>query len=203
MLMLGGFLSIMLPAIGPAAEQFPATSHTGCVPVDAFAVSVPAGTLVLREKPASDGFARPEPESVATQGMLTSLACQRPSVPAQEMDGGVLSRRIIRLFTDSALPALSVAKNVMVVKPSLEMTIEAELPFTEVLAMDCAPLALRVICFRPEPPGLSVAVSAKVTLLLFQPAALGWGESDAAVAGAIVSLPAAPGSGISMRPVVV
>src|SRR5258707_779323 len=91
MLMLGGFLSTMLPLIGPAAAQFPATSQTECVPVAALEVSVPAGTLAVSEKLASAGFTRPEPASLAEQGMLTSAGCQRLSGDPHVREGGVLS----------------------------------------------------------------------------------------------------------------
>ena len=44
MVTVGAFLSTMIPATRPAVAQWPATSHTERVPVDAVAVSVPAGT---------------------------------------------------------------------------------------------------------------------------------------------------------------
>src|SRR5438094_85875 len=43
-LVAGAFLSTMLPAIGPAVVQLPALSQTWRLFVEAFAVSVPAGT---------------------------------------------------------------------------------------------------------------------------------------------------------------
>ena len=46
----------------------------------------------------------------------------------------------------------------------------------------------------PVPPGsLSVEVNVMVTLLLFQPAAFGCGESDAFVTGGVLSDPVTPG----------
>src|SRR6266446_6229101 len=94
MLIAGGFLSTMLPATGPAVAQLPATSQIERVPVCALEVSVPAGTLVLREKVASWGLARPEPASLALQRMLVSLACQRASGPPQLTTGGLVSRTV-------------------------------------------------------------------------------------------------------------
>src|SRR5712692_10503002 len=142
MLMDGGFLSTMLPPTGPAVAQFPAKSQTECVPVGALAVSVPAGTAVLSAKPASEEFAKPEPESLPLHAIVTSVACQTPSAAPQLIEGGVLSSITITCLGVSALPALSVAKKVMVVVPSVEMTIEADAAFTVVPGSDCAPLAL-------------------------------------------------------------
>src|SRR5438132_1650241 len=59
--------------------------------VVAFAVSVPAATLVVSEKLASAGLARPEPPSEPVQARLTLPACQTPSADAQENAGGFLS----------------------------------------------------------------------------------------------------------------
>ena len=95
-----------------------------------------------KEKLASEAFERPEPASLAEQGILTSAACQTLSGTPQFSDGGVLSRRIVTFFAVSILPALSVAKKFKVVTPSFEIPIEAELPLTVVLAMACTPVAL-------------------------------------------------------------
>src|SRR5437667_11148834 len=89
--MSGALRSTLLPAIGPAVAQLPALSQTWRLSVDAFASSLPAGTLVDSEKLASAGFARPEPLSFAVQGMLTLLACQLPSGEPQVIVGGVVS----------------------------------------------------------------------------------------------------------------
>ena len=61
------------------------------MPVEAFDVSVPAGTLVDSEKLASAGLASPEPLSEAVQAMLTSAECHAPSADPQLMVGGVVS----------------------------------------------------------------------------------------------------------------
>src|SRR6266478_956611 len=106
----GGFLSTMFPPTGPAVEQFPATSHTKCVPVKAVAVSVPAGTAVLNVKLPSVEIARPEPASVPAQLMVTSEPCHRPSGAPQPIDGGVLSMRTVSAFAVSTLLALSLPK---------------------------------------------------------------------------------------------
>src|SRR6266571_9338446 len=109
MLILGGFLSTLMPTIGPAVAQLTATSQTARVPVVALDVSVPAETLVLSEKLASEELARPERVSVAEQGMTTSVGCQRLSGEPQVREGGVLSSITTTCFGVSMLPALSVA----------------------------------------------------------------------------------------------
>jgi hypothetical protein len=82
----------MIPSIGPAVTQFPALSHTLWLFVEAFAVSVPSSTVVMRLKLASAGSARPEPPSNASHGMLTSVACHVDGVGVQAMSGRVASR---------------------------------------------------------------------------------------------------------------
>src|SRR2546425_7989748 len=121
MLMLGGFLSTMLPVIGPTVAQFAAKSQTECVPVAALEVSVPAGTLVLKLKLPSEEFARPDPASLAEQGMLTSAGCQRLSGDPHVMDGGVLSSITTTCLGLSMFPALSAAEKETVVVPSVEI----------------------------------------------------------------------------------
>src|SRR5262249_25653803 len=91
MLIAGAFLSTMMPAMGPAFAQFPARSQIRRLPVSEFAVSVPAGTLVFSVKVASPGFARPDPESLAEQPRVTSVACQSASGLAHMICGGVVS----------------------------------------------------------------------------------------------------------------
>ena len=71
--------------------------------------------------------------------------------------------------------------------PSLVMFTEAEAPLTTVDAMGWAPVALKVICFTPLPPELSVALKETVTLVLFQPAALAAGDCVAVVVGGVES----------------
>src|SRR5204863_3603373 len=87
----GHFSSTMIPVIGPAVTQFPALSQTLWLLVEAFAVSVPAGTFVARLKLASAGSARSEPPSDAVHGMLTSVACHVGDVGVQARSGGVKS----------------------------------------------------------------------------------------------------------------
>ena len=77
--------------MGPAVEQFPATSQTACVPVCAIDISVPGVTAVKSVKLASDPLAKPEPVSLAVQAMLMSVACHRVSGLAQLICGGVVS----------------------------------------------------------------------------------------------------------------
>src|SRR5256885_9190920 len=102
------------------------------------------------------------------------------------MTGGVLSRRTIWAFDASTFPALPTAKYVSVVAPSPVIVTE---PAEPAMTPDpaCAPLRLKWISFTPDPPGLSVAASATVTLLLFQPAALGAGDGVGVVVGGVVS----------------
>src|SRR5258708_7284456 len=88
MAMDGGFLSTLLPPMGPAVVQFCARSQTAWGEVCAFAVSVPAATEVAREKLASAPLARPERASDAAQPRVTSPACHRPSGAAQLTIGG-------------------------------------------------------------------------------------------------------------------
>src|SRR5690242_3556664 len=92
----GPFSSTLIPLIGPAVVQLPALSHTLWRPVEAFAVSVPTGTLVVRLKLASAGSARPEPPSDAVHAMLTSVACQVDGAVAQVTSGGVKSQLTVR-----------------------------------------------------------------------------------------------------------
>src|SRR5262249_3576060 len=75
----------------------------------------------------------------------------------------------------------------IVVTPSLVMLTEAEAPLTMVEAMGWAPVALKVICFTPLPPELSVALKETVTFVLFQPAALAAGDCVALVVGGVLS----------------
>ncbi len=71
--------------------QFPALSHSSWVLVKAFAVSVPAATLVVSVKLAGELALSPDSGSLAVQGMVTSVACQAPSGDPQLMIGGVVS----------------------------------------------------------------------------------------------------------------
>ena len=118
-LTVGALLSTFMPLIGPAVAQFPARSHTWRVPVEAFAVSLPFGTLVDSVKLASDRLARPEPESAAAQVTLWSSARQAPSVEPQLTVGGVVSTTNVSLTSALRLPAGSAALTVKVCEPSL------------------------------------------------------------------------------------
>ncbi len=102
--------------------------------------------------------------------------------------GGVLSRRTVSVFAVSTLPALSVAKKLTVVVPSVVMVTKAEFPATT-LAPVCAPVRLTLICFTPLPLGLSIAVTTTVGLELFH-LPLGAGCTTALLAGGIVSVTA-------------
>jgi len=89
--MLGAFLSILLPAIGPAVVEFPALSATLRLLVEALLVSVLLATFIVRLKLASAVFARPEVASLALHAMLTSLACHALSAVPHDTIGAVLS----------------------------------------------------------------------------------------------------------------
>src|SRR5207249_2335696 len=90
-LTVGAFLSTMFPETGPAVAKLPTASATGWLPVEAFASSVPAGTLVESEKLASPGLASPEPPSLAVHPIETSVACHVPSAEPQLTSGAFLS----------------------------------------------------------------------------------------------------------------
>src|SRR5260370_36006080 len=143
----GGFLAALLGPTGPVTEQFPAMSHKVRLLVKAFAVSVPAGTVVASMKLAGELRSSPDPASLAVQAILTSLACQAPSGDPQLIAGGVLSSCIVRVLAASTLPALSVAKYGIVVTPSPVMFNVAEPAATFVEGIVWAPLSLKEICF--------------------------------------------------------
>src|SRR4051812_18517867 len=93
----GGFLSTLLPAIGPAVTQLPATSQIAREPVDALALSVPVATFVESEKLASAPLASPESPSLDVHARLTSLACHIPSASAQLTLGTIWSSEMVTL----------------------------------------------------------------------------------------------------------
>jgi len=99
--------------------------------------------------------------------------------------GGVLSIWTGKVLGASALPALSRAKYVSVVVPSAVIGTEATLPLTRP-ASGWAPLSENWISLTPDPPRLSVALSATVTFVLFQPLAFGLGEGTAVVVGGVM-----------------
>src|SRR5882762_1570033 len=78
MLMAGGFRSIIFPLIGPAATQLPARSQRVCELVEAFAISVPGGTVVISVKIGGELMLRPERLSWSMQLKAWLAACQAP-----------------------------------------------------------------------------------------------------------------------------
>jgi hypothetical protein len=98
--------------------QFPATSQTLSDPVEAFAVSVPAGTAVAKAKLAA--AANPDPSSLAVQGMLASLACHLPSGEPHAIFGGIVSRFTVMEL--EAVPPALVAVQVNVTPVVSELT---------------------------------------------------------------------------------
>src|SRR2546428_351187 len=87
----GAFLSTLMPPIGPAVAQLLIASQTWSEPVEAFEVSLPDGTLVESVKFASDAFARPDPKSDAVQASETSVACQSASGATHWRVGALVS----------------------------------------------------------------------------------------------------------------
>src|SRR5258708_5264531 len=101
MMIVGGFLSTMLGPTGLWVVLLPATSNTVRLFVKALAVSVPAGTEVVKLKLASAPLANPERVSLAEQAITTSLACHNPSGDPQVTEGGVRSTRTVTVFGTS------------------------------------------------------------------------------------------------------
>src|SRR2546422_479787 len=91
MVMLGPFLSTLLPETGPAVVELATASATLRVPVEALGVSGPAGTAVVRVKGAGAGPVRPEPPSGAVQPRSTLVPCQAVSVASQVKVGALRS----------------------------------------------------------------------------------------------------------------
>jgi hypothetical protein len=88
----------------------PATSATPRLPVDALAVSVPDGMLVLSLKLASAAFARPEVASLLVQPRVLSVACQVPPAKAHVTVGACWSSlTVTTLLPGLVLTAASVA----------------------------------------------------------------------------------------------
>ena len=94
------------------------------------------------------GLPAANPERLSAHWKLTvTLVLFQPfvlgaGVRASVIVGGVLSNLIVRVFGASTLPALSVLKNEIVLIPSELITKEAELPFTVVVGIGWAPVAL-------------------------------------------------------------
>src|SRR5579859_1194 len=130
----------------------------------------------------------PEPPSVQLNVTVTSWLVGCPKlygwvplpfgiVALVAITGGVLSSQIATVLPgcvlSSTLPALSVAKKFRFVLPSTVMFTVVLLTGVVDVGMVCpgpppAGAALIVICLTPEPPGLSVALSATITFLLVQ-----------------------------------
>ena len=86
--MTGALRSILLPAIGPAVAQLPATSQTTRLSVLALAVSMPAATDVTSENEASAGFASPLPAVARRAGERDVVgSATRHRAPAQRRSG--------------------------------------------------------------------------------------------------------------------
>src|SRR5260221_12014323 len=106
----GGVLSTIFGPIGPAVTLLPATSDTPTLLVKALAVSVPAGTEVVRLKLACPGLANPERLSLPVQWMDTSVACHRPSGDPQLTTGGISSKHPEPYVLSLVDPPLSQAR---------------------------------------------------------------------------------------------
>ena len=86
-------------------------------------VSVPMPTFVESVKFASEEFASPDPESLAVQEILTSVACQAVSGLAQTIFGAIVSRTVIVTTDDPVPPWPSFAVNVTVWTPIDSVTV--------------------------------------------------------------------------------
>src|SRR5262245_15692399 len=94
-MIVGGFLSTLLPVIGPALVHPPMVLHTRRLSVAALAVSVPIGTFVIKLKLASTAFFSPNLASLAVHAMMASPLRQVPSdVPHDTCGGGASPRAI-------------------------------------------------------------------------------------------------------------
>jgi len=148
----GFFLSTLLPPIEAAVEQLPTASQTLRVVVDADVVSVPSGTLVVSEKLASAADARPDPPSLAEQLTATSLACQAASDATQEIVGAFLSTLLpVTGPADAQLPTASHTLRLAVDADAVSVP-AATLVESEKLASEGN--------LRPEPPSLAVQATA-------------------------------------------
>src|SRR5213595_1324496 len=87
----GLFLSTLLPPSGPITVEWPTPSISVFESVCAFAVSVPAGTLVDSEKLESLAGVRPDPPSAPVQARVTSVADQVDDAGSHEYVGAFLS----------------------------------------------------------------------------------------------------------------
>ena len=96
--------------------QFPATSHTVALGVEALLVSVPDGTLVESVKVGWLPAAKPEVASAALQAMETSDGLQLVGAAPHESVGAVASS-LIGTLDEEVSPAPFVAEQVSVVPP--------------------------------------------------------------------------------------
>src|SRR6266850_1045192 len=179
----GGDLSI-LTAGAVKVALFPATSVTVTVCV------TPRPSVVRSSGPAEVVVATPERLSAVVKAIDTRPLFQPAAFgggvgDAKVTVGAVLSIRTGKVLGASALPALSRAKYVSVVVPSAVIGTEATLPLTRP-ASGWVPLSENWISLTPDPPRLSVALSATVTFVLFQPLAFGLGEGTAVVVGGVM-----------------
>src|SRR5215216_5336940 len=106
---LGAFLSTLTPVMAGAVTVLPATSVRVLVPVEALLVSLPAATVVDREKLESLAGVRPEPPSEAVQLKVWLVACQSLSAVGHEKLGAFLSTLTpVMAGAVTVLPATSV-----------------------------------------------------------------------------------------------
>jgi hypothetical protein len=113
----GTLLSTSKGPNGPTVAQLPTSSHTVAVFVDAAAVAVPAGTVVVTVVVDCEGEARPDRASVTMQGTDTSWLDQATGGTAHVTVGAVASTFTVTVAVDETLPARSVAVNTNVVVP--------------------------------------------------------------------------------------
>src|ERR1700704_149300 len=109
MVMDGASRSTFNPVMGPAAAQLPARSQTVTELVAAEAVSMPAGTAVVRVNAAWLGSARPEVASTTLHATVTSAALHAALGAAQAIAGAVWSTWTMRRCGALEVPAVSVA----------------------------------------------------------------------------------------------
>ena len=187
-------MSILFPEIGPAVDGFPALSKTVREPVDAFASSVAAGTVVESEKLASAALARPEPPSEAVQAIATLSECHTPSAEPQFTVGPAVSSVIESVAVPEILFAASLNCAQTVFEPSplvsaceiVVVKLVADVTGTKVAPEQSDPFATRYAVT----PTASVALNARDTVVLFVNAAPALIET-AGLAGAVVSVAAA------------
>ena len=136
----GGFLSTLLPVIGPAVVHPPSLLHTWRLFVAALAVSVPIGTAVVRVKFASAAFASPDSVSLAVHVIVTLLLCHAPSDAPHDTCGGVESTPYTSAEARPLMPSWPPASStlpserrvaVVLVRPVLILAVGDQVPRTE------------------------------------------------------------------------